>query len=100
MDRLDVGSQLDMDAVYEREGDAPLRALQAGRAIDGVAAPAAGEDSEHIRSTLSGVVWTPSMRRMYTLLKKCDTPLPRPYSYSSPSVTLLEIGIFTRGKLP
>ena len=56
--------QLDMEAVYQREGDAPLRALQAG---DGAAAA----DGEHTRSTLSGVVWTHSMRRMYTLLKKC-----------------------------
>ncbi len=79
VERLHVGSQLDMEAVYQREGDAPLRALQAGHTADGAAAPDAGEDSEHIRSTLSGVVWTPSMRRMYTLVKKCDTLPPPPY---------------------
>ena len=62
--------QLDMEAVYQREGDAPLRALQAGDGAEGAAAPGDARDSEHIRSTLSGVVWTPSMRRMYTLLKR------------------------------
>ncbi len=63
--------QLDMEAVYKREGDAPLRALQAGEAPEGASVPGAGGDSEHIRSALSGIVWTPSMRRMYTLLKRC-----------------------------
>lgn len=46
--------QLDMDALYMRQGDAPQAALQGG------AAP----------PLLQGIVWTPSMRRMYTLLSR------------------------------
>ena len=60
-----------MEAVYKREGDAPIKALQAGDAPEGAFAPNAGGDGAHIQSTLSGIVWTPSMRRMYTLLKRC-----------------------------
>ena len=70
-DPLGYGVQLDMEALYKREGDAPRRALQAGDAPEGASMAGAGGDSEQIRSTLSGIVWTPSMRRMYMLLKRC-----------------------------
>ncbi len=49
--------QLDIEALYLREGDAPLT---------GGAAAA--------QPLLSGIVWTPGMRRMYSLLERCALP--------------------------
>lgn len=52
--------QLDMEALYLREGDAPLAALTGGAAA--------------AQPLLSGIVWTPGMRRMYSLLERCALP--------------------------
>jgi midasin len=57
-----------MEAVYRKEGDAPIAALAAALAADGV-----DEDTRCLQRALSGVVWTPSMRRMYTLVDRCAT---------------------------
>ena len=76
-------AQLDIAALYRREGDAPVRALQA--ALAAFAEPGAGAngtstepaegappaDAAALRSALGGLVWTPSLRRMYTLLDRC-----------------------------
>lgn len=79
---------LDIESVFAREGDAPLRQLQAalglstGSPSDAMAAsdstaPAAhevlmsAEELEALRKSLRGVVWTRSMRRMYTLAERC-----------------------------
>ena len=76
-------SQLDIPALYRREGDAPVRALQAalaasaepGADANGISTePAEGAppaDAAALRSALGGLVWTPSLRRMYTLLDRC-----------------------------
>lgn len=57
--------QLDMEGLYEREGSAPLQHLQAALTDEKKKASAhASGDS------LTGVVWTSSMRRMYTLLDR------------------------------
>ena len=58
--------QMDMPALYQREGQAPFEALQ--RAID--QGPAATLEEAAARNAVSGIVWTPSMRRMYTLLDR------------------------------
>lgn len=79
---------LDMEAVYQREGDAPLAALHAaleavdaaaGTAEDAAEGGAAGgggaEGPAALAAALRGVVWTRSMRRMYTLVDRwvgCD----------------------------
>lgn len=60
---------LDMEAVYQREGDQPVVQLrQALEAAEG----AAGQDPqlEGLRAALTGVVWTRSMRRMFTLVDR------------------------------
>ncbi|KAL0028971.1 hypothetical protein WJX77_009058 [Trebouxia sp. C0004] len=58
--------QLDMEGLYEREGSVPSQHLQAALTDEKKKASAhASGDS------LTGVVWTPSMRRMYTLLDRC-----------------------------
>ncbi|KAL3144109.1 hypothetical protein ABBQ32_003899 [Trebouxia sp. C0010 RCD-2024] len=58
--------QLDMDGLYEREGSAPVQHLQSALKDEKKKAGAhASGDS------LVGVVWTPSMRRMFTLLDRC-----------------------------
>ncbi|KAL0049173.1 hypothetical protein WJX82_008148 [Trebouxia sp. C0006] len=58
--------QLDLEGLYDREGSAPLQHLQAALTDEKKKASAhASGDS------LTGVVWTPSMRRMYTLLDRC-----------------------------
>lgn len=58
--------QLDMEGLYEREGSAPLQHLQSALTDEKKKAGAhASGDS------LAGLVWTPSMRRMYTLLDRC-----------------------------
>lgn len=66
--------QLDMDGLYEREGSAPIQHLHSALTDEKKKAGAhASGDS------LMGVVWTPSMRRMYTLLDRWVTytpPLP------------------------
>lgn len=75
---------LDMEAVYAREGAAPLQALE--RALAAAAAGrnssscsgapgAAGEEASAegvaaLAAALKGVVWTRSMRRMYTLVDR------------------------------
>ena len=57
--------QLDLEGLYDREGSAPLQHLQAALTDEKKKASAhASGDS------LTGVVWTPSMRRMYTLLDR------------------------------
>ena len=57
--------QLDMEGLYEREDSAPLQHLQSALTDEKKKAGAhASGDS------LAGVVWTPSMRRMYTLLDR------------------------------
>ncbi len=54
-----------MEGLYEREGSAPLQHLQTALTDEKKKAGAhASGDS------LAGVVWTPSMRRMYTLLDR------------------------------
>jgi midasin len=52
--------------VYRRDGDEPLRRLQA--ALD---AGGSGAEGAALRGALSGVVWTRSMRRMFTLVERC-----------------------------
>lgn len=67
-----VHVQLDLDGLYEREGSAPVQHLQSALTDEKKKAGAhASGDS------LAGVVWTPSMRRMFTLLDRC-VRLPRP----------------------
>lgn len=51
--------QLDMAGLYEQEGSAPVHLLQQALSDQ------ASQDSS--RDSMAGVVWTPSMRRMYTL---------------------------------
>ncbi len=74
--------QVDLEAVFAEEGDAPVRALAAALAAgepaaDGAATATAGgsghnegEDAAALHSALRGVVWTRSMRRMYTLVER------------------------------
>ena len=54
--------QLDMEGLYELEGSAPVQLLQ--KALSDQATPTGPDPS---RDSMAGVVWTPSMRRMYTL---------------------------------
>lgn len=62
-----------MEGLYEREGSSPLQHLQNALTDEKKKAGAhASGDS------LTGVVWTPSMRRMYTLLDRCAIPYPTP----------------------
>ena len=87
-------AQLDIPALYRHEGDAPVRALQAalaaavapnpnptepGANANGISAEPAGgappADAAALRSALGGLVWTPSLRRMYTLLDRCRPAL-------------------------
>lgn len=81
-------AQLDIPALYRREGDAPVRALEAALAAASAAQPfpeaedngwvaangssSAGPatDAGALQSALGGIVWTPSLRRMYTLLDR------------------------------
>lgn len=62
---------LDIEAVYTREGDAPLTALREALAAAAGAADDGGQLAG-LRSALSGVVWTRSMRRMFTLVDRYD----------------------------
>ena len=57
-----------MAAQYEKHGAHALRALDEKVAA---AAGAADEESRAAAVALAGIVWTPSMRRMYTLLDRC-----------------------------
>ena len=57
--------QLDMPALYQQEGHTPFEALQERcNAAEADAAATTAVDA------VSGIVWTPSMRRMYTLLAR------------------------------
>jgi len=59
--------QLDMPALYQSEGEAPVQRLAA--ALNGP--PSRGNEAASLQA-LSGIVWTPSMRRMYTLVDRSD----------------------------
>ena len=63
--------QLDIQAVYEQGEGAQVAQLQ--RALENPQG-AASADAEALRRMLGRIVWTPSMRRMYTLLNRwaCD----------------------------
>ncbi|KAG1662050.1 hypothetical protein FOA52_005297, partial [Chlamydomonas sp. UWO 241] len=94
--------QVDMESIYTREGDAPLRRLKAalshtapatpGRSTDdsapsssAAAAPVTDGPVSAIQAALQGVVWTRSMRRLYTLLDGC-------LSGSEPALLIGETG--------
>ena len=71
----DDALQLDMEGLYEREGSAPLQHLESALTDEKKKASAhASGDS------LAGVVWSPSMRRMYTLLDRLVFPLLSSFS--------------------
>ena len=61
------GSQLDMAAVYQRGGAQPAQLLQ-----QCLLQPAAegDPDLQALQQAARGVVWTHSMRRMYTLVNR------------------------------
>jgi midasin len=68
---------LDMDAVYAREGTAPLQALELALAAAAASGQGGGGGEEAsaegvgaLAAALKGVVWTRSMRRMYTLVDR------------------------------
>ncbi|GIL72552.1 hypothetical protein Vretifemale_2898, partial [Volvox reticuliferus] len=72
--------KVDLEAVFSSEGDAPIRALQAAlqeqqQEQDAMATDAVGADTvcakAALQTALKGVVWTRSMRRMYTLVERC-----------------------------
>ena len=72
-----------MDDMFAREGDAPLRRLAAALEQQqqqqqpqqlqeaGAGSEAVSETVAALQSALKGVVWTRSMRRLYTLLDRC-----------------------------
>eukprot|EP00798_Chlamydomonas_sp_ICE-L_P024873 gene24873-10534_t len=64
---------MNVQDVYRREGDAPVNKLSAALASD--AAPGSDQsdsaDLEAMKGALRGVVWTRSMRRLYTLVDRC-----------------------------
>ena len=60
--------QLDMVTVYQQVGEQPAQILQQQAAEVSVSdAP----DTQALRKAASGLVWTQSMRRMYTLVNRC-----------------------------
>ena len=66
--------QVDMEEVYIREGDAPLRRLAQACELQQQQeqqSSSSSSSSEALRAALNGVVWTRSMRRLYTLLDRC-----------------------------
>ncbi|EFJ44763.1 hypothetical protein VOLCADRAFT_121252, partial [Volvox carteri f. nagariensis] len=72
--------KVDLEALFSAEGDAPIRALQVAlqeqlkpggsELAEGATGPAA-DAGEALQAALRGVVWTRSMRRMYTLVERC-----------------------------
>jgi midasin len=79
------GAKLDMAALYAREGGAPIEQLSTALAARPVEELGAAE-------ALQGVVWTDSMRRMYTLLERCWRCSSLPSNRSSISHTPFSIG--------
>jgi midasin len=65
-------SQLDVEEVFAREGDAPFRRLaELLAAGSGGSGGDQDAEAEALRHALRGVAWTRSMRRMYTLVERC-----------------------------
>ena len=62
---VQCAAQLDILALYQSEGEAPVQRLAA--ALEG--APSQSSATASLQA-LSGIVWTPSMRRMYTLVDR------------------------------
>ena len=60
--------QLNVEALYQREGGAPAGFITPGESDAAAAASAGGAALQ------AGIVWTPGMRRMYTLLERCARP--------------------------
>ena len=56
-----------MGDLYQSAGEAPAQRLAAALAAP---APAGGIVEAASLQALSGIVWTPSMRRMYTLVDR------------------------------
>ena len=73
---IEYAAQLDIPALYKSEGEAPVQRLAA--AVGGT--PAHGSETASLQA-LSGIVWTPSMRRMYTLVDRSED---RASSWSMP----------------
>ena len=65
--------QLDMPALYQQEGQHPFEALKARLGQGASTSP----EEAAVQKAVSGIVWTPSMRRMYTLLDRCSTALAK-----------------------
>ncbi|GIL43445.1 hypothetical protein Vafri_916, partial [Volvox africanus] len=72
--------KVNLELVFSSEGDAPLRALEAAlqeqqQEQDAKATVAGVPDTvgatAALQTALKGVVWTRSMRRMYTLVERC-----------------------------
>jgi midasin len=66
--------QLDMRALYQSEGDAHQQRLR--NALQAQQTQQAQHDESALSppsqsAALAGIVWTPSMRRMYTLVDRC-----------------------------
>lgn len=72
------GLQLDVEGLYQREGELPLEVLRE-RVVQS-SETSADVAAQSTAAMLAGVVWTRSMRRMYTLLDRCPSnaacPLP------------------------
>lgn len=64
---------MDLHELYEREGGAPAAKLQQALAHSAESEPNA--NALALRTALSGIVWTASMRRMYTLVDRYTAPL-------------------------
>lgn len=58
-----------MAALYQSEGEAPVQRLAA--ALGNSSYSAGDNEAAASLQALSGIVWTPSMRRMYTLVDRC-----------------------------
>lgn len=63
--------QVDVEALHTRDGTAAVQLLQHRLAEAASLGMVLGEEAAGA-AALSGIVWTRSMRRMYTLLSRCE----------------------------
>lgn len=57
-----------MKSLYLKDGDAPVERLKTSLTSMSEVGVA---DMSVVNESLSGIVWTDSMRRMYTLVERC-----------------------------
>eukprot|EP00884_Botryococcus_braunii_P010443 jgi/Botrbrau1/193/Bobra.0022s0173.1 len=91
--------KLDVEGLYEREGEVPVELLR--KRLREACGPGGDPSALAAAASLSGIVWTRSMRRMYTLLDRClqhAEPALLVGETGTGKTTVCQLAAFVRGQ--